>query len=94
MKEEENKIYRLNGYQVEIMPYYLYDFSVYEHTKDYSRCLIQRYYKANKYFKIPYESIKRNGVLIEREVNLIGAPIEFIIDNNLPIYELEKKKKK
>lgn len=95
MKNEQNKtIYRFNGLQLEIMPYYLYDFTIYEYTKDYTRCILQRYYKSNKYHEIPNKSIKHNGNLIERTISLIGAPIEFITENNLHIYELEKRKKK
>lgn len=57
-----------------------------------------RYYTSDKLLNVKeVEVVKRfKNFNIERFITLLGAPISFIEENNLPIYELKKpiKKKK
>lgn len=55
-----------------------------------------RYYTSNKLLNVKeVEVVKRfKNFHIERFITLLGAPMSFIEDNNLPIYELKKSSKK
>lgn len=55
-----------------------------------------RYYTSNKLLNVKeVEVVKRfKNFHIERFITLLGAPMSFIEDNNLPIYELKKPSKK
>lgn len=90
--------YRFGENRIEPMPYFLYEVSIYKITKNMAGLLDSKYYKSDKLLKIKneVESKKYKDYSIVRYIDLLGAPMEFIRENNLPIYELRKpfKKKK
>lgn len=71
-----------SGNNLEILPYFLYEVSIYEIMKKKVRLLNTRYYKSNKSLKIHNkDSIKKYAnKLIVRYIDLIGAPKEYIDD--------------
>lgn len=93
-KTSHSGTYRFNNLQIEVLPYYLYEVSIYKcRDKEYS-LLESKFYKSDK-FITPYTKSKTyKDSRIEKDVTLLGAPIEFIEDNRLPLYELFKKKRK
>lgn len=78
------------------MPYFLYEVSVYKIAKNMAGLLDSKFFKSDKLLKIKNEVTckKFKDYQIVRYVDLLGAPMEFIEENNLPIYELRKPSKK
>lgn len=88
--------YRFGGDRIEPMPYFLYEVIIYKATKNMAGLLDSKYYKSDKLLKIKNEVTckKFKDYQIIRYINLLGAPMEFIKENKLPIYELRKPSKK
>ena len=88
--------YRFGENRIEPMPYFLYEVSIYKLTKNMACILDSKFYKSDKLLKIKkdveYKKVKDGSIV--RYVDLLGAPMEFIQENNLPIYELRKPSKK
>lgn len=82
--------------RIEPMPYFLYEVSIYKIAKDMVGLLGSKYYKSDKLLKIKneVEYKKFKDYQVVRYIDLLGAPMEFIEENNLPIYELRKPSKK
>lgn len=89
--------YRLEENRIEPMSYFLYEVSLYKITENTANIIDSKYFKSNKFLEIKIECKKFKNFLLIRYVNLLGAPIEFIRENDIPIYELRnpsKNKKK
>lgn len=90
--------YRYQDGQIEALPYFLYEVCLYRTSPDRVSMLSNRYYTSDRILNVKeVEVVKRfKNFSIERFITLLGAPISFIEENNLPIYELRKpiKKKK
>lgn len=88
--------YRYEGSQIEVLPYFLYEVSIYEIHRNRCNILDSKMYTSTKLLKIK-EDVKVLKKTREYEVvqfvDLLGAPQSFIEENNLPIYELQKRKK-
>ncbi len=88
--------YRYENSQIEVLPYFLYEVSIYEIHKNRFNILDNKIYTSNKFLKI------RNSVKVLKKtreyevvqfIDLLGTPLSFIEEVNLPIYELQKRKK-
>ena len=88
--------YHFGEDRVEPMPYFLYEVSIYKIAKDMACLLDSKYFKSDNLLKIKNEVThkKFKDYQIVRYINLLGAPMEFIEENNLQIYELRKSSKK
>ena len=88
--------YRFGENRIEPMPYFLYEVSTYKITRDMAYLLNSKFFKSDKLLKIKrdIECKKVKNFRIIRFIELIGAPMKFIQENNFPIYETIKKKKK
>lgn len=90
---ETNPIfYKYEDCRIEILPYFLYEVSVYKIEPKRANILLTKYYTSNKLLKVKgTEVIKRfNKFNIECFVILLGAPQSFIKEYNLP--EIKTKK--
>ena len=97
MEKHTNPIlYRFGDNKVEILPYFLYDVSIYKITKDTAFCLESCYYKSDKLLNIKKETISKKflNYSIVKYISIIGVTKQFAEDNHLPIWELKKRKKK
>ena len=76
------------------MPYFLYEVSLYRTTPKRVNLLLSRYYTSDKLLNVKeVEVVKRfRAFNIERFITLLGAPISFIEENDLPLYELKTKR--
>lgn len=85
-----------DGYPIEVLPYFLYEVSLYWMSPRRSNMLSCRYYTSDKPLKVKtVEVIKRfKHFHLERFITLLGAPMSFIEDNKLPIYETNQKQSK
>lgn len=88
--------YRYEDNRIEPMPYFLYEVSVYRVSKNMAGILKSKFYKSNKLLDIKNVSEYKSygSYAIIKYIDLLGAPMEFIEENKLPIYELQKPPKK
>lgn len=88
--------YRYQDCQIEVLPCFLYEVDLYFISPKRTNLLSCRYYTSDRLLKVKeVEIIKRfKNFNIERFITLLGAPVSFIEENNLPIYELKKPSKK
>lgn len=88
--------YRYEDCQIEVLPYFLYEVSIYRIALMRANILSTRYYTSDKLLKVKeVEVIKHfKNFNIKRFITLLGAPKSFIEENNLPIYELKTNRKK
>ena len=88
--------YLFHGDRVEIMPYFLYEVSVYKITKNMAALMGSQFYKSDKPLTIKKDSTikKYKDYSIVRYVDILGVTKEFVEENNLPIYEIKKKRNK
>lgn len=88
--------YRYQDCQIEVLPCFLYEVDLYFISPRRANLLSCRYYTSDTLLKVKeVEVIKRfKNFNIERFITLLGAPISFIEENNLPIYELKKLSKR
>lgn len=88
--------YRYQDCQIEVLPCFLYEVDLYFISPRRANLLSCRYYTSDRLLKVKeVEVVKRfKNFNIERFTTLLGAPISFIEENNLPIYELKKPSKK
>lgn len=88
--------YLLHGNKVEIMPYFLYEVSIYKITKNMASLIGSQFYRADKLLNIKNDITveKFKNYNIVRYINILGVPKEFVEENNLPMYETKKKSKK
>lgn len=87
--------YNYNGNQIELLPYFLYSVDVYRVSNKRSNVIISKLYTSNSLLDIKEVNIiKRFKTFsIIRYITLLGAPKFFVEENNLPKFELYKKKK-
>lgn len=88
--------YLLHGNRVEIMPYFLYEVSVYKITKNMAALIGSQFYKSDKPLTIKKDvTVKKcKDYSIVRYVDILGVTKEFVEENNLPTYEAQIKKKR
>lgn len=90
-----DKTYRYEGYQIEVLPYFLYEVSIYRCCKDRFNVLNNKMFTSNKFLNLKTREVLKRTKDYElvRFIDLLGAPQSFIEENNLPIYELINKRK-
>ncbi len=88
------KTYRYENLQIEELPYFLYEFTIYKIYKKGFLLLSSKYYKSDNLLNVKESKvIKRfNKFSIVAFVTLLGTPKEFIEQNNLKEFEYEKRK--
>lgn len=75
--------------KIEVLPYFLYEVTIYQISKSMVRLLESKYYKSDKLLNVKDTAIKYKNYSLVRNITLLAAPIEFIKENNLQ--ELKKK---
>ena len=85
---EAPKIYRFGHNSVEILPYFLYEVTVYKITKNTVAIVNSQYYKSSKLLNIKKDTliVRRNGYIIVTYLNVLGVTQEFLENNNLQLY--------
>ncbi len=89
------RTYLLQGNRVEVMPYFLYEVSIYKITKNMAALMASQFYKSDKSLTIRNDvTVKKyKDYSIVRYVDVLGVAKEFVEENDLPIYEPKNKKK-
>ena len=92
------QIYLIGDNKVEIMPYFLYEVSIYKITKNMASLIDSQLYKSDKVLKVRNDvTVKKyRAYSIVRYVTILGVTKEFVEENDLQIYKkkLTKRKKK
>lgn len=83
------------GSKISIMDSFVYELSVYKVFKDRAECLGSKYYSSPKELKIKKDcKIKKyKDFSICIYIDWIGAPKQYIVDNNLELIIPKTKKK-
>lgn len=86
--------YLYEGGQLMVLPYFLYEVEVYRTWHNGFALVRSRRFKSNKFLRIKnYVEVKHyDGHNLERSIDLIGAPINFIKEKKLPVYRQKTKK--
>ena len=92
-KHTEIISYRFGDNKIEILPYFLYEVTIYQISKGMARLLESKYYKSNKVLNLKKNKSckKYKNFSIVRYIDLLAAPVEFIKENKLQEYKLKKK---
>lgn len=93
---QESKTYICNGSRIEVLPYFLYELNIYKYWENGVCVLESRFFKLDKPLDIKHYSKFKKGddCLIEKEITLLGAPLQFIRENKLSEYKPNCKTKK
>lgn len=83
------ELFRFGNDKIEVLPYFLYEVTIYQISKNMVRLLESKYYKSDKLLNVKDTAIKYKNYSLVRNITLLAAPIEFIKENNLQ--ELKKK---
>lgn len=92
-----------DGSRVYPAPYFLYEVHTYKlfnkeqakPSKGRAELVDSKFFKSDKPLKtLGYKAIKKSDYLLEMSVTWIGAPMSYITDYNLPIYNPKKKNEK
>ena len=91
----DKETYRYGDFQLEILPYFLYEVNLYRIFKNRSDLISTRYYKSDKFLKINECKVVKqlSNFKIVRFIDLIGSPEFFVKENYLSKFELLKNKK-
>lgn len=86
----------LTGSLIKPCSYYAYEICIYKYWKNGFCLLDSKYIKSDRPLNIKHSNMysRHNGYLIEKSIELVGAPSGFIIENNLFIGEPTIKHKK
>ena len=91
----------LDGSRIYPAPFFLYEVCTYKlfndkqakPSKGRAELIDSKFFKASKPLTtLGYKALKKQDYLLEQTVTWIGAPMQYILDNNLPIYDPKKKK--
>lgn len=93
-KPMQSELYLFGSNKIEVLPYFLYEVTVYELSKNMARLLASSYYKTDRELTINKVIPKkyRNKLYI-KNIDLLGAPFDFIKENKLKKYQPIKRKK-
>ena len=83
------ELFRFGNDKIEVLPYFLYEVTIYQISKSMVRLLESKYYKSDKLLNVKDTAIRYKNYSLVRNITLLAAPIEFIKENNLQ--ELKKK---
>jgi len=88
-----------DGSRIYPAPFFLYEVVTYKLYKQTASCkgraelINSKFFKATKPLKtLGYKAIKKPDFLLEQSIVWIGAPMSYILDNKLPVYDSKKKK--
>lgn len=93
--QKKGQTFRYNNSSLEVLPFFLYEVSIFRIEPFRAQSLSCKYFISNKFLDVPeIKVIKRfNKLSIERFITLVGAPMSFIEELDLPPYILQKSKK-
>lgn len=78
-------VYNYQGLEIEMLPYFLYEVSLYKIEPKRANILSSRFYISNKLLKVKDTEIIKHfkNFNVTRFITLLAAPESFIKENNL-----------
>lgn len=92
LTSDGSRIYPAPFFLYEVCTYKLFNDKQAKPSKGRAELVNSKFFKATKPIPLKYKAKKTKDYLLEMSVTWIGAPMQYIIDNNLPIYDPKKKK--
>ena len=88
-----SRIFPASCFLYEVVTYKLFNSKQAAPFKGRAELIDSRFFKASKPLTmLGYKAIKKPDYLLEQSVVWLGAPMQYILDNKLPIYDPKKKK--
>lgn len=89
-----SKLFPAQFFIYEVVTYKLFNEKQAAPSKGRAELVNSKFFKATKPIKLGYKAIKKKDYTLEMTITWIGAPMEYIISNKLPIYDPKKKYEK
>lgn len=90
-----SRIYPAQAFLYEVTTYKLYNTKQAAPSKGRAEIIDSKFFKASKPLTmLDYKVLKKKDYLLEQTVVWLGAPMQYILDNKLPIYDPKKKNEK
>jgi len=88
-----SRIFPASAFIYEVTTYKLFNSKQAAPSKGRAELVDSKFFIASKPLTtLKYRAIKKKDYLLEQSVAWLGAPMSYILDNNLPIYDPKKKK--
>ena len=93
LTSDGSRIYPASAFIYEVTTYKLFNHKQAVPSKGRAELVNSKFFKSSKPLTtLDYRIIKRQEYTLEQTVVWLGAPIQYILDNNLPIFDQKKKK--
>lgn len=91
LTSDGSRIYPASAFLYEVTTYKIYNKT--KLCKGRAELINSKFFKASKPLTtLGYKAIKKLDHLLEQSVTWLGAPMQYILDNKLPVYDPKKKK--
>ena len=88
-----SRIYPANAFLYEVNTYKLFNSKQAIPSSGRAELINSKFFAANKPLTtLSYKAVINKNYLLEMSITWIGAPMQYILDNKLPIYDPKKKK--
>ena len=95
LTSDGSRIYPAPCFLYEVTTYKLYNAKQSFPSKGRAELVNSKFFKSSKPLKtLDYKILRTPDYILEQTVTWLGAPIEYILDNHLPIYDPKKKNEK
>lgn len=92
LTSDGSRIWPAPFFLYEVLTYKLFNEKQAKPTKGRAELVNSKFFKSSKPLKLEYKIIRKSDYSLEMSIVWIGAPMEYIRDNNLEIYDPKKKK--
>lgn len=94
LTSDGSRIYPAQAFIYEVTTYKLFNAKQAAPSKGRAELINSKFFAFTKPLTtLNYKALKKPDYLLEQTVTWLGAPMDYILDNNLPIYDPKKKKK-
>lgn len=93
LTSDGSRIYPAPFFLYEVMTYKLFNEKQAKPSKGRVELVNSKFFKSSKPLKLEYKIVRKSDYSLEMSMTWIGAPMDYIRDNNLLIYDPKKKTK-
>ena len=93
LTSDGSRIYPAPFFLYEVVTYKLFNEKQAKPSKGRMELVNSKFFKSSKPLKLEYKIVRNKDYSLEMSITWIGAPMDYIRDNNLPIYDPKKKTK-
>lgn len=92
LTSDGSRVYPAPFFLYEVVTYKLFNEKQAKPSKGRAELINSKFFKSSKPLKLEYKIKRTKDYSLEISITWIGAPMEYILDNKLPIYDPKKKK--